>query len=79
MGGNSALAEGCVCTEAFPAFSSQAMHGRVSELVRVTRSRNLQTLAMAVVMQQNLDSVVVANRPTAVQMHRFSEGKQSQQ
>jgi len=35
----------------------------VSDLVRVTNRK--YNLAMAVVMQQNLDSVVVADRPTA--------------
>eukprot|EP00775_Hariotina_reticulata_P012126 gene12126-12264_t len=39
------------------------VHGRVSDLVRVTNRK--YNLAMAVVMQQNLDSVVVADKPTA--------------
>jgi hypothetical protein len=36
------------------------VHGRVSELVRVTNRK--YNLAMAVVMQRDLDSVVVENR-----------------
>jgi structural maintenance of chromosome 1 len=36
------------------------VYGRVSELVRVTNRR--YNLAMAVVMQQHLDAVVVENR-----------------
>lgn len=37
--------------------------GRVSELVRITNRK--YNLAMAVVMQRDLDSVVVADRKTA--------------
>ena len=39
------------------------MYGRVSDLVRVTNRK--YNLAMAVVLQQSLDSVVVADRTTA--------------